>query len=104
MNRNSKNTNTSNVRFENTEEGMRILNSLSESLQQIRRENEHNGEAKILTSFSKKNKAKYYTTPFEKDLDNLIIRRKSKTLKNSNIILPHLQNQQSYIRINPPKN
>ncbi len=95
-----------NVRFEETEEARRILSSLSESLQQIRRENEYNGELKILMCFSKKNQTKYYTTPFEKDLDNLIIRKKPDTrqVKSTDIILPQIQRQQGFIHTNPPKN
>jgi hypothetical protein len=102
--RKSTPANSTKTRFEDTEEGRRILSSLSESLRQIRMENEHNGEVRILSSFSKKNKTKFYTTPFEKDLDNMLLKRKApnKSLKHSDYILSQVQRQQG-MRI-PPKN
>ncbi|GEM_PF-3380723 len=100
-----KRNSTKNTRFEDTEEGRRILSSLSESLQQVRRENQHNGEARILMQFAKKNKTKYYTTPFEKDLDKLIMPVKSADKKiSTEILLPQIQKYQGFNRINHPKN
>ncbi|HLN53909.1 MAG TPA: hypothetical protein VK212_09390 [Lentimicrobium sp.] len=84
----------------------RILNSLSESLQQARYENEYVGETKILMIYSKKNRAKFITSSFEQGLDNLLKNNKpsNKEFKNTDILLPQLQKQQGYIRISPPKN
>lgn len=111
MNRNKKandsNNRTSKVKFEDTVEGKKILNSISAAFHNIRKENEYNGEARIMQNLSKKNKTKFYTNNFEDDLDKLI-KNKTESMKRTSqgndVMMPHDKNSEGYNRVTPPKN
>jgi non-homologous end joining protein Ku len=111
MNRNKKANDSTNsiskVKFEDTVEGKKILNSISAAFQNIRKENEYNGEARIMQNLSKKNKTKFYTNNFEDDLDKLIRNKtegRQKTSQDNDVMMPQGKNNERYNRITPPKN
>lgn len=98
---------TSNVKFEDTVEGKKLLNSISAAFHNIRKENEYNGETRIMQNLSKKNKTKFFTNNFEDDLDKLIKSKtdgKKKTNNGNDVMLPQVKNNEGYSRTSPPKN
>lgn len=98
---------TSQIKFEDTVEGKKLLNSISAAFHNIRKENEYIGETKIMQNLSKKNKTKFYTSNFEDGLDKLIKSKtdgKKKTSNGNDMMLPQVKHSEGYSRTSPPKN
>lgn len=104
-NRGTTNGKNNEVRWEQTPEGQKLLNSINAAFHHVRMENEYIGETRILQNLSKKTKSKHYTSSVDKDLEKLIINSKSTSNKESNnIFIPQNNRREGYIRTTPPKN
>jgi hypothetical protein len=99
---------TSNPQKEFTQEEIRkiLLNSISEDWRKIRTENNFDAEYSLLQFYAKKNQNRFYTKPFDKDLNDLLIERSKKQniTKTETLILPHLKNHLRYPGNTPKAN
>lgn len=84
--------------------GFSYLHLLDEEYIKVRKENLYYGEIQLMQFFAKKNQTKFYTAPFEKELDNMIRSSKKTRENNVNVLIPNINRQHGYIRISPPRN
>lgn len=103
--KNSDRTNAqNNIPFEQTAEGRRILLEI-QAMNKEWRMNEHNGEIGILTTFSKRNKTKYYTSTVGQDLEKMVKTNTKVTKHNSlpQVNINHLNQNNDFLQSNFPK-
>jgi uncharacterized protein YihD (DUF1040 family) len=98
------NSQASSSHTEQSNSNFSYIQLLDDEYIKVRKENQYYGEIQLMQFFAKKNRTKYYTAPFERELDNMIKTSKKMPDNNVNILIPNINRQHGYIRISPPRN
>lgn len=94
------------VKFEETNEGQLLLNSISAAFHKVRKENEYIGEFKIMQNLTKKAYSQFQDHQPDSKVADLLRKKESNKSKEatSENNLPQIYRNNGYIRTSVPKN
>lgn len=105
-NKSSRDTKTNRVKFEETNEGQMLLNSLSAAFYKVRKENKYRGEVAIMQNLTKRANQNNHINKTDGELERVAAKKTQKendSVANENI-LAQIYRKEGYIRTTPPKN
>lgn len=102
----SKESKKNRIKFEETNEGQMLLNSLSAAFYKVRKENKYRGEVAIMQNLTKRANQTNQIMKTDGELER--VAAKKTKIENDSVaneaIIAQIYRQEGYIRTTPPKN